>query len=72
MSGIKIFSGNKKKSRQGKESIVLFGTIFVLCLVLMALQMAGALASVEWRLQDAHYQKCGLVSPEIFFIGIYE
>ena len=72
MSGIKIFSGNKKKSRQGKESIVLFGTIFVLCLVLMALQMAGALASVEWRLQDAHYQKGGLVSPEIFVIGIDE
>lgn len=40
--------------------------------VLLALPWLGVLDGAEWRLQDFHYQKGGLVSPEIYVIGIDE
>lgn len=41
-------------------------------LVLLVLQWSGLLDSVEYRLQDYHYQRGGLVSPDIYVIGIDE
>jgi len=44
----------------------------VLAVLLLAVQWTGALDSLDGQLKDFHYQKGGLVSPEIYVIGIDE
>lgn len=46
--------------------------ILVPCLLLLGAQAAGFLNSADQRMKDYRYQKGGLVSPEIFVIGIDE
>jgi len=51
------------------------GNVFftgVLIAVLFAAQFLGILQSLEYQLQDSRYQTGGLVSPEIYVIGIDE
>lgn len=49
-----------------------FCLIIIPCLVLLTAQAAGFLDSTDKRLQDYRYQTGGLVSPEIYVIGIDE
>ena len=44
----------------------------ILIVVLFAVQFLGILKSFEYQLQDSRYQTGGLVSPEIYVIGIDE
>ena len=55
----------KKKS----GNLLLTGILIV---VLFAAQFLGILQSLEYQLQDSRYQTGGLVSPEIYVIGIDE
>lgn len=64
--------GRKKKENKHGDSRIFFGVFSVLCAVILVLQASGAVDVVDWRMQDMHYQKGGLVSPEIFVIGIDE
>ncbi len=51
------------------------GNIFIILLLaaaVLASQYFGLFRNLEYQLQDAHYQKGGLVSPEIYVIGIDE
>jgi len=59
---------NKKTVRPGKRSV----WFSLLAVVLLAVQWTGVLDFADLRLQDDHYQKGGLVSPEIYVIGIDE
>ena len=47
-------------------------SFFLLGLFLLAVQWIGFLDFADLRLQDNHYQKGGLISPEIYVIGIDE
>ncbi len=58
----------KKKQKSGRFSWILSAV----CVFLLAVQAAGIADPAEWRVQDARYQKGGLVSPEILVIGIDE
>ena len=49
-----------------------FILIIILAVVMLFAQYLGAFQNLEYQLQDAHYQKGGLVSPEIYVIGIDE
>ena len=60
--------GRKKKQKSGRFSWILLAV----CVLLLAVQAAGIVDPAEWRVQDARYQKGGLVSPEILVIGIDE
>lgn len=60
--------GAKKNQKSGSSSWILGMT----CILLLAMQAAGIADVADWRIQDACYQKGGLVSPEIFVIGIDE
>ena len=55
-----------------KHKISNFILVFVLAVVMLFLQYFGAFQNLEFQLQDVHYQKGGLVSPEIYVIGIDE
>ena len=44
----------------------------VLLVLLLAGQWMGIFRSIEYQLQDARYQKGGLISPDIYVIGIDE
>lgn len=55
------------KNRKGN-----FITVLVLAVVMLAAQYFGIFQSLEYQLQDAHYQKGGLISPDIYVIGIDE
>ncbi len=57
------------KSRMRRTSFCFF---IILCAAVLTVQAFGLLDSSDWRLQDGHYQKGGLVSPEIYVIGIDE
>ena len=46
--------------------------LFIPCLLLLGAYAGGFLSSADWRFQDYHYQKGGLVSPDIYVIGIDE
>lgn len=51
------------------------GTLFltsILIVVLFAAQYFGVFQSLEYQLQDSRYQTGGLVSPEVYVIGIDE
>lgn len=52
-----------------RQSISFF---LALCLLILTIQAVGFLDSTDSRLQDFHYQSGGLVSPEIYVIGIDE
>ncbi len=60
----------KKKGnfRLGSRSV----WFFLLGFLLLAVQWAGVLDFADLRMQDDRYQKGGLVSPEIYVIGIDE
>lgn len=58
----------KKKKEPGGFSWLFLAP----CTLILAAQLAGVFGSADWRLQDYHYQKGGLVSPEIYVIGIDE
>lgn len=60
-------TGKKAAAVHGKWLLLLF-----LCAAVLILQWSGIFDSVDNRLQDFHYQKGGLVSPEILVIGIDE
>lgn len=47
-------------------------SLLVLAVFLLFFQGMGLFAGTEYRMQDFHYQKGGLVSPEIYVIGIDE
>ena len=57
------------KSRMRRTSFCFF---IILCAAVLTVQAFGLLDSSDWRLQVGHYQKGGLVSPEIYVIGIDE
>lgn len=44
----------------------------ILIVVLFAVQTMGVFQNFEYRIQDSRYQIGGLVSPEIYVIGIDE
>lgn len=46
--------------------------LLIPCLLLLGAQSAGFLSSADWRIQDYHYQRGGLVSPDIYVVGIDE
>lgn len=56
-----------KKKKSGNLCIIL-----ILSAVLLAAQYSGALKGMEYLLQDTRYQTGGLVSPDIYVIGIDE
>lgn len=58
----------KKKSGLTGRTI----SLIVLAALILASQWMGLFDSAEHRLQDSHYQKGGLISPEIYVIGIDE
>lgn len=60
----------KEKGRMASGSRL--GWFFLLGVLLLAAQQAGFLDSADRRLQDNYYQKGGLISPEIYVIGIDE
>ncbi len=58
----------KKAWRLGSRPV----WFLLLGIVLLAIQWSGVLGFADRRLQDSCYQKGGLVSPEIYVIGIDE
>lgn len=46
--------------------------LLILSVMILTAQYFGLFQNLEYQLQDAHYQKGGLVSPEIYVIGIDE
>ena len=51
------------------------GNIIIVCVLaaaLLAAQWLGLFRKMEYQFQDARYQTGGLVSPEIYVIGIDE
>ena len=51
------------------------GNLFITCIlivVLFSVQFFNIFQTLEYQLQDSHYQTGGLVSPEVYVIGIDE
>ena len=46
--------------------------IMILMIVMLTAQYLGVFQNLEYQLQDKHYQTGGLISPEIYVIGIDE
>lgn len=59
-----------KRSRKDRQKNLLL--FLIPCLLIFIFQWTGIFESVDRRIQDSHYQKGGLVSPEIYVIGIDE
>lgn len=55
-----------------KKKIMNFIWIFALAVMLLMAQYFRLFQNLEHQVQDAHYQKGGLISPEIYVIGIDE
>lgn len=55
-----------------KKKLSNFIFVIILAVIMLFAQYWGAFQNLEYQLQDSHYQKGGLVSPEIYVIGIDE
>ncbi len=55
-----------------KQFLIISGLACVLCLIWILLYLFDVLLYAENRLQDALYQRPGVVSPDIFVLGIDE
>ena len=70
-----ILLGHDAEKGGGKEMKKKSGNIIIVCVLaaaLLAAQWLGLFRNMEYQFQDARYQTGGLVSPEIYVIGIDE
>ncbi len=58
----------RKRTRSNRSLLV----FLILGILILTMQAAGLLDALDHRLKDYHYQTGGLISPEIYVIGIDE